>query len=107
MTKENELHTGDLWFNPNEPEKLAVFKKNKWETSAPELSDKQKDILQIAAYRQQLAILESEFWFNNLKAKDYMVRFDAIKKRIHELENKHKTAWEKFIYFIKKLFKKL
>ena len=106
MTK-NKLNTGDLWFNPNEPEKLAVFKKNKWETSAPELSDKQKDILQIAAYRQQLAILESEFWFNNLKAQDYMVRFDAIKKRIHELENKHKTAWEKFIYFIKKLFKKL
>ena len=34
-----------------------------------------------------------------------MVRFDAIKKRIHELENKHKTIWEKFIYFIKKLFK--
>jgi len=107
MTKENELHTGDLWFNPNEPEKLAVFKKNKWETSAPELSDKQKDIMQIAAYRQQLAILESEFWFNNLPTKEYMVKFDAIKKRIHELENKHKTAWEKFIYFIKNLFKKL
>ena len=31
MTKENELHTGDLWFNPNEPEKLCVFKNNEWE----------------------------------------------------------------------------
>ena len=53
MTKENELHRGDLWFNPNEPEKLAVFKKNKWETipdnqkeyPSPQLSDKQKDII--------------------------------------------------------------
>ena len=109
MTK-NKLNTGDLWFNPNEPEKLAVFKKNKWEKipdDEMQLSDKQKDIMQIAAYRQQLAILESEFWFNNLPAKEYMVKFDAIKKRIHELENKHRTAWEKFIYFIKKLFKKI
>ena len=38
MTK-NKLNTGDLWFNPNEPEKLAVFKKNKWEKFTPELSD--------------------------------------------------------------------
>ena len=106
MTK-NKFNTGDLWFNPNEPEKLAVFKKNKWEKITPELSEKQKDIMQIAAYRQQLAILESEFWFNNLPTKEYMVRFDGIKKRIHELENKHKTLWEKFIYFIKNLFKKL
>ena len=106
MTK-NKLNTGDLWFNPNEPEKLAVFKKNKWEKFIPELSEKQKDIMQIANYRQQLAELETQFWFNDLKAQDYMVRFDAIKKRIHELENKHKTLWEKFIYFIKKLFKKI
>ena len=106
MTK-NKLNTGDLWFNPNEPEKLAVFKKNKREKFTPELSDKQRDILQIANYRQQLAELETQFWFNDLKAQDYMVRFDAIKKRIHELENKHRTAWEKFIYSIKKLFKKL
>ena len=106
MTK-NKLNTGDLWFNPNEPEKLAVFKKNKWEKFTPELSDKQKDILQIANYRQQLAELETQFWFNNLPTKEYMVRFDGIKKRIHELENKHRTAWEKFIYSFKKLLKKL
>ena len=107
MTKENKLNTGDLWFNPNEPEKLAVFKKNKWEKFTPELSEKQKDIMQIANYRQQLAELETQFWFNDLPTKEYMVRFDGIKKRIHELENKHKTLWEKFIYFIKNLFKKL
>ena len=106
MTK-NKFNTGDLWFNPNEPEKLAVFKKNIWEKFTPELSDKQKDILQIANYRQQLAELETQFWFNDLPTKEYMVRFDGIKKRIHELENKHRTAWEKFIYSIKKLFKKL
>ena len=115
MTKENELHEGDLWFNPNEPEKLAVFKKNKWETipdnqkeyPSPQLSDKQKDIMQIANYRQQLAELETQFWFNGLPAKEYMVRFDGIKKRIHELENRHRSIWQKCIYFIKKLFKKL
>ena len=78
MTK-NKLHTGDLWFNPNEPEKLAVFKK-------PELSNKQKNMLQIANYKQQLAELETQFWFNDLPTKEYMVRFDAIKKRINELE---------------------
>ena len=100
MTKENELHTGDLWFNPSDPEKLVVFKK-------PELTNKQKNMLQIANYKQQLAELETQFWFNDLPTKEYMVRFDAIKKRIHELENKHRTAWEKFIYFIKKLFKKI
>ena len=106
MTR-NKLNTGDLWFNPNEPEKLSVFKKNNWETITPELSDKQKDIMQIPNYRQQLAELETQFWFNDLPAKEYMVRFDGIKKRIHELENKHRTAWQKFIFFVKKLFKKL
>ena len=78
MTK-NNLNTGDLWFNPNEPEKLAVFKK-------PKLTDKQKNIMEIANYKQQLAELETQFWFNDLPTKEYMVRFDAIKKRINELE---------------------
>ena len=99
MTK-NKLNTGDLWFNPSNPEKLVVFKK-------PNLTAKQQNIMQIANYKQQLAELETKFWFHNLPTKEYMVRFDGIKKRIHELENKHRTAWEKFIYFIKKLFKKL
>ena len=79
MTKENELHRGDLWFNPSNPEKLVVFKK-------PKLTNKQKNMLQIANYKQQLAELETQFWFHNLPTKEYIVRFDAIKKRINELE---------------------
>ena len=78
MTK-NKLNTGDLLFNPSNPEKLVVFKK-------PELTDKQKNMLQIANYKQQLAELETKFWFHNLPTKEYIVRFDAIKKRINELE---------------------
>ena len=79
MTKENELQTGDLWFNPSNPEKLVVFKK-------PDLTNKQKNMLQIANYKQQLAELETQFWFHNLPTKEYIVRFDGIKKRINELE---------------------
>ena len=79
MTKENKLHRGDMWFNPSNPEKLVVFKK-------PELSNKQKNMLQIANYKQQLAELETQFWFHNLPTKEYIVRFDGIKKRINELE---------------------
>ena len=79
MTKENEFYRGDLWFNPSNPEKLVVFKK-------PELTNKQKNMLQIANYKQQLAELETQFWFHNLPTKEYIVRFDGIKKRINELE---------------------
>ena len=78
MTK-NKLHIGDMWFNPSNPEKLVVFKK-------PELTNKQKNMLQIANYKQQLAELETQFWFNGLPTKEYIVRFDGIKKRINELE---------------------
>jgi hypothetical protein len=89
MTKENEFHTGNLWFNPNEPEKLSVFKNNHWEKipdDEMQWSDRQKNMLKIANYKQQLAELETQFWFNDLPTKEYMVRFDAIKKRINELE---------------------
>ena len=82
MTKENELHRGDMWFNPSDPEKLVVFKK-------PELTNKQKNMLQIANYKQQLAELETKFWFHNLPTKEYIVRFDGIKKRINELEQEN------------------
>ena len=82
MTKENNVQAGDLWFNPSNPEKLVVFKK-------PELSNKQKNMLQIANYKQQLAELETQFWFHGLPTKEYMVRFDAIKKRINELEQEN------------------
>ena len=81
MTK-NKLNTGDLWFNPSNPEKLVVFKK-------PELTDKQKNMLQIANYKQQLAELETQFWFHNLPTKEYIVRFDGIKKRINEFEQEN------------------
>ena len=79
MTKENKLHRGDAWFNPSDPEKLVVFK-------TPDLTNKQKNMLQIANYKQQLAELETQFWFHNLPTKEYIVRFDGIKKRINELE---------------------
>ena len=81
MTKENQLRRGDLWFNPSNPEKLVVFKK-------PDLTAKQQNIMQIANYKQQLAKLETQFWFNGLPTKEYIVRFNAIKKRINELEQK-------------------
>ena len=89
MTKENKLHRGDLWFNPSEPEKLCVFKNNEWEKipdDKMQWSDKQKNIMEIANYKQKLAELETQFWFNDLPTKEYMVRVDAIKKRINELE---------------------
>ena len=54
-----------------------------------ELTDKQKNMLQIANYKQQLAELETKFWFHNLPTKEYIVRFDAIKKRINELEQEN------------------
>ncbi len=79
MTNENKLHRGDVWFNPSNPEKLVVFKKTN-------LTAKQHNIMQIANYKQQLAELETQFWFHNLPTKEYMVRFDAIKKRINDLE---------------------
>tara|TARA_B100001175_G_scaffold127364_1_gene108340 strand:- start:155 stop:466 length:312 start_codon:yes stop_codon:yes gene_type:complete len=97
MTKENNVHTGDLWFNPSDPEKLVQFKQNKWEEISddkmqwptPKLSDKQKNMLQVANYKQQLAELETQFWFNGLPTKEYIVRFDGIKKRIQELEQEN------------------
>ena len=79
MTKENKLHRVDAGFNPRDPEKLVVFKK-------PKLTAKQQNIMQIANYKQQLAELETQFWFNGLPTKEYIVRFDGIKKRINELE---------------------
>ena len=79
MTKEDNLQAGDLWFNPSNPEKLVVFKK-------PDLTAKQENIMQIANYKQQLAELETQFWFHKLPTKEYIVRFDAIKNRINELE---------------------
>jgi hypothetical protein len=47
---------------------------------------KQQTIIQIANYHNQLAYLEKEYWFERLPIQEYIVRFDAIKKRISELE---------------------
>ena len=42
---------------------------------------------QIENYQHQLAELQKQFWFNKLDMKEYCVRYDAINKRINELEN--------------------
>ena len=47
---------------------------------------KPQTIVQIAAYQNQLAHLEKDYWFERLPIQEYIVRHDAIKKRINELE---------------------
>ena len=71
-----------LSYQRNTQKKLVVFKK-------PNLNAKQQNIMQIANYKQQLTELETQFWFNGLPTKEYIVRFDAIKKRINELEQEN------------------
>ena len=68
---------------------------------------KNKDL--IKNYQHQLAELQKQFWFNNLDMKEYCVRYDAIKKRINELENeaRRNTIWEKIKIFTRKQKKKL
>ena len=68
---------------------------------------KNKDL--IKNYQHQLAELQKQFWFNNLDMKEYCVRYDAIKKRINELENeaRRNTIWEKIKIFARKQKKKL
>ena len=52
---------------------------------APFLFMKNKDL--IKNYYDQLAELQKKFWFEGLETKEYCVRYDAINKRIAELEN--------------------
>ena len=68
---------------------------------------KNKDL--IKNYQHQLAELQKQFWFNNLDMKEYCVRYDAINKRLSELENEKKgnTIWEKIKIFARKQKKKL
>jgi len=40
----------------------------------------------IENYQHQLAELERQYFFENLDMKEYCVRYDAINKRIQELE---------------------
>ena len=63
---------------------------------------KNKDL--IKNYQCQLAELQNQFWFNNLDMKEYCVRYDAIKKRIYELENETRgnTIWQKIKVFARK-----
>ena len=68
---------------------------------------KNKDLIE--NYQHQLAELQNQFWFNNLDMKEYCVRYDAINKRINELENEKRgnTIWQKIKIFAGKQKKKL
>ena len=68
---------------------------------------KNKDL--IKNYQHQLAELQNQFWFNNLDMKEYCVRYDAIKKRINELENEERrtSIWQKIKIFARKQKEKL
>ena len=58
-----------------------------------------KDLIE--NYQQQLAELEKQYFFENMDMKEYCVRYDAIKKRISELENEARgnSIWEKIKVF--------
>ena len=47
-----------------------------------------KDLIE--NYQHQLAELERQYFFENMDMKEYCVRYDAINKRISELENEKK-----------------
>ena len=68
---------------------------------------KNKDLIE--NYYHQLAELQNQFWFNNLNKKEYCVRYDAINKRLSELENetRRKTFWGKIKIFARQQKKKL
>ena len=63
----------------------------------------------IENYYYQLAELQNQFWFNNLDKKEYCVRYDAINKRISELENEARgnTIWQKIKIFAGQQKKKI
>ena len=48
---------------------------------------KKETIMLIVNYKQQLAELENQFWFNNLDERFYKVNYDRIMSCIKELEN--------------------
>jgi len=41
----------------------------------------------IKNYQHQLAELQKQYFFENMDKKEYCVRYDAINKRLSELEN--------------------
>ena len=65
-----------------------------------------KDLLE--NYQHQLAELHKKFWFENLDMKEYCVRYDAINKRINELEDETRRTFvlEKIKIFAGKQKKK-
>jgi len=52
-------------------------------------------------YQHQLAELERQYFFENMDMKEYCVRYDAINKRISELENETRgnSIWKKVKVF--------
>ena len=58
-----------------------------------------KDLIE--NYQHQLAELERQYFFENMDMKEYCVRYDAINKRISELENEARgnTIWKKIKVF--------
>ena len=66
-----------------------------------------KDLME--NYQCQLAELQNKFWFDNLDMKEYCVRYDAINKRIKELENetRRNSSWKKIKVFAGKQKEKL
>ena len=63
----------------------------------------------IENYYHQLAELEKQYFFENMDMKEYCVRYDAIKKRINELENETRgtSIWKKIKVFTGQQKKKI
>jgi len=66
-----------------------------------------KDLIQ--NYQHQLAELERRYFFENMNMKEYCVRYDAINKRISELEDETRgnTIWQKIKVFAGQQKKKI
>ena len=66
-----------------------------------------KDLIE--NYQHQLAELERQYFFENMDMKEYCVRYDAINKRINELENEARgnTIWQKIKIFAGQQKKKI
>ena len=66
-----------------------------------------KDLIE--NYQHQLAELERQYFFENMDMKEYCVRYDAINKRINELENEARgnTIWQKIKVFAGQQKKKI
>ena len=65
-----------------------------------------KDLIE--NYQHQLAEIERQYFFENMDMKEYCVRYDAINKRISELENETRgtSIWKKIKIFAGKQKKK-